>query len=82
MVTGRYFPFTDRPSAIIDAGKKHWVKISSAGHGRLRFDLERLTVLDDRALETGNRTVPDVRGKPFSEVEKSFWRFLKPSGPL
>jgi len=79
IVTGRFFPFADRPSLVVHGNRKIWFRAERAGSGELCLEVVRLTDLDDRAVtaEMDSLVVRDA----LVHVRESFWRFLRLAGP-
>jgi hypothetical protein len=81
-IAGRFVPFVDRPSALVDGRRKYWFRIGGAdAHRRLCIEVTRVTDLDDRPVPW-SASDSTVRHAPaFDALQRSFWRFLKPDGP-
>ena len=79
-VTGRFFPFADRPSVLVDGATKYWFRVSELGAGdRLCVVVTRVTDLDDKELAIAPSSV-DARMIPaFERLQASFWRFVEPA---
>ena len=79
VVTGRFFPYADRPSVLVDEQAKYWFRVDGLGaNNRLCVIVTRVTDLNDREI-TGSpvqsRAVP-----AFEQLQSSFWRFIEPAG--
>jgi arylsulfatase A-like enzyme len=81
IVTGRFFPYADRPSVLVDSATKYWFRVDDLGaNGRLCVVVTRVTDLDDQPLDIDPTTV-DVRMVPaFERLQATFWRFIRPLG--
>jgi Sulfatase len=80
VVTGRFFPYADRPSALVDANAKYWFRVSETGaDNRLCIVVTRQTDLEDRPLVSGKAGEPRLVAA-FEEYQAAFWRFLQPLG--
>jgi hypothetical protein len=81
-VAGRFFPYADRPSVLVDANKKYWFRVAGIdSSGQLCTVITRITDLDDRALPIDPKSI-DTRTIPaFSRLQLNFWRFIQPAGP-
>ena len=79
IVTGRFFPYADRPSVLVDGATKYWFRVEELGaNGRLCVVVTRVTDLGDRPLDVDPIAV-DARMVPaFERLQGSFWRFLQP----
>jgi membrane-anchored protein YejM (alkaline phosphatase superfamily) len=83
VVTGRFFPFADRPSAVVDGERrvKTWFRVERvASGGQLCFEPTRITDLDDRPLNPDSGTAA-AQADAFLQVQSGFWRFLRYEGP-
>lgn len=80
-VTGRFFPYADRPSVLVDAQAKYWFRVSEIGAAnRLCVVVTRVTDLEDRPLPAAT---PDGDARmldAFERYQRDFWRFLEPDG--
>ena len=81
VVTGRFFPYADPPSVLVDGATKYWFRVESLGaNGRLCVVVTRLTDLEDQPLDVDPATI-DARMVPaFERLQATFWRFIQP-GP-
>src|SRR5690606_894753 len=78
-VSGRYFPWADRPNLIVAAGRKHWVRVRGGPDGRLLGESVRTTDLLDRPV-AAEHAVP--ASELVAGLSQRFWRFLEPAqGP-
>ena len=80
VVTGRFFPYADRPNVLVDSATKYWFRVEELGaNGRLCVVVTRVTDLEDRPLDVDPATI-DARMVPaFERLQASFWRFLRPA---
>jgi len=78
LVTGRFFPFADRPSVLIDRERKYWFRVDGVdAAGRLCLEVTRVTDLDDAAVP-GERAIPAPAA---ARLDSTFWKFLRAAGP-
>jgi hypothetical protein len=79
VVTGRFFPYADRPSVLVDSATKYWFRVEELGaNDRLCVVVTRVTDLEDEPLDIDPGTV-DARMVPaFERLQRSFWRFVRP----
>jgi membrane-anchored protein YejM (alkaline phosphatase superfamily) len=79
LVTGRFFPYADRPSVLVDSAAKYWFRVDELGaNDRLCIVVTRVTDLDDRPLAVDPARI-DARMVPaFERLQGSFWRFIQP----
>jgi len=79
IVTGRFFPYADRPSVLVDGTTKYWFRVDELGaNGRLCVVVTRVTDLDDNPLSVDPAGV-DARMVPaFERLQSEFWRFIRP----
>jgi hypothetical protein len=79
VVTGRFFPYADRPNVLVDSANKYWFRVDGLGaNGRLCVVVTRVTDLEDQGLDIDPLTV-DARMVPaFERLQGSFWRFVRP----
>lgn len=78
VVTGRFFPYADRPSVLVDEHAKYWFRVDGLGaNNRLCVIVTKVTDLNDREI-TGapvqSRAVP-----AFERLQANFWRFIEPT---
>jgi hypothetical protein len=80
VVTGRFFPYADRPSVLVDSAAKYWFRVEELGaNGRLCVVVTRVTDLEDQPLAVDPAT-SDARMIPaFEQLQAGFWRFLRPA---
>jgi membrane-anchored protein YejM (alkaline phosphatase superfamily) len=79
VVTGRFFPYADRPSVLVDNHAKYWFRVDGLGaNNRLCVIVTRVTDLNDREI-TG-APVQSGAVPAFEQLQSSFWRFLEPAG--
>ena len=78
-VTGRFFPYADRPSVIVDGSAKYWFRVSSVGaRNRLCVVVTRITDLDDRQLDMTSSRMDGRMVRAFDSYQSTFWRFIEP----
>ena len=79
LVTGRFFPYADRPSVLVDSATKYWFRVGELGaNGRLCVVVTRVTGLDDQPLDVDPAAI-DARMVPaFERLQSTFWRFVQP----
>lgn len=79
VVTGRFFPYADRPSVLVDGATKYWFRVDGLGaNGRLCIVVIRATDLSDRALSIDPARI-DARMVPaFERLQATFWHFIRP----
>lgn len=79
LVTGRFFPYADRPSVLVDGSTKYWFRVEELGaNGRLCIVVTKVTDLEDEPLDVDPAAV-DARMVPaFERLQRSFWRFIRP----
>ena len=80
VVTGRFFPHTDRPSVLVDSATKYWFRVAGVGaNDRLCVVVTRVTDLEDKELGVAPSRI-DARMVPaFERLQASFWRFIRPA---
>ena len=80
IVTGRFFPYADRPSVLVDGSAKYWFRVEELGaNGRLCIVVTKVTDLQDAPLDVDPAAV-DARMVPaFERLQSSFWRFIRPT---
>ena len=80
LVTGRFFPYADRPSVLVDGSAKYWFRVDELGaNGRLCIVVTKVTDLRDEPLDVDPAAV-DARMVPaFERLQSSFWRFIRPA---
>ena len=76
-VSGRYFPWADRPNLMVVGDRKHWLRLTGTADGRLIGESVHTTDLMDRPVDPAH-------AMPASELAAAltqrFWRFLTPAG--
>ena len=78
-VAGRFFPFAERPSVLVDGARKYWFHVPGVdSSGALCIDVSRVTDLNDRGLTTGESVDPRVI-PAFAHLQATFWRFVRPA---
>ena len=79
IVTGRFFPYADRPSVLVDSSAKYWFRVSETGAGaRLCIVVTRVTDLDDRPIQSGAELETRMV-RAFEGLQSTFWRFIRPA---
>ena len=57
-VSGRFFPYADRPSVLVDDAAKYWFRVTGVGPGdRLCIEISRVTGLEDQRMATDPATI-------------------------
>jgi hypothetical protein len=80
-VSGRFFPYADRPSVLVDEHRKYWFRVSGVRpDNRLCIVVTRVTDLDDRAVASGASGISPDTIPAFQRLQKSFWHFVRPVG--
>ncbi|HEU4996432.1 MAG TPA: sulfatase-like hydrolase/transferase [Gemmatimonadaceae bacterium] len=77
-VSGRFFPYADRPSVLVDSTRKYWFRADGVGsHGELCIKVTRVTDLEDRPIprETWPSNPREIPA--FSHFDATFWRFVQ-----
>jgi hypothetical protein len=78
-VTGRFFPYADRPSVLVNGDSKYWFRVSDVGaRDRLCVVVTRVTDLDDNPKSSASTRMDDGMLRAFESYQSTFWRFLKP----
>ncbi|MEX2177696.1 MAG: sulfatase-like hydrolase/transferase [Gemmatimonadaceae bacterium] len=81
-VAGRFFPYADRPSVLVDEERKYWFRVERAGAGgQLCIEITRVTDLLDAPVVLGPGALDVSRIPAFADFQRTFWRFLSPAGP-
>jgi arylsulfatase A-like enzyme len=77
-VTGRFFPYADRPSVLVDSARKYWFRVAGVGpRDELCVRITRVTDLQDRPVPVDPARL-DPRAIPaFAQLQADFWRFLR-----
>lgn len=79
LVTGRFFPYADRPNVLVDDSRKYWFRSTAIGPGgRLCLEIVRVTDLDDRPVVD---QADARRAAAFGRLQDTFWRFIRYEGP-
>lgn len=79
VVNGRFFPFADRPSMVVDGARKVWFRADHVDpSGRLCLETTRVTDLDDRPVESIASLQTSMS---LDRMQSTFWRFLRYAGP-
>jgi arylsulfatase A-like enzyme len=79
-ISGRYFPYADRPSVVVDGQRKYWFRVTGVERSnRLCLVVTRVTDLDDHALTVPSSALQHVPA--LDALQSTFWRFLRFSGP-
>lgn len=83
-VPGRFFPYADRPSVLVDGSRKYWFRVGGVD-GRANHPLcvivTRVTDLNDRPLDLLAQHLDADTIPAFRELQRNFWRFIEPAGP-
>ncbi|HJQ22065.1 MAG TPA: sulfatase-like hydrolase/transferase [Gemmatimonadaceae bacterium] len=80
-VSGRFFPYADRPSVLVDSTRKYWFRVAGLGaQGALCVVITRVTDLDDTPIDVRPSTVHADTIPVFQRLQKSFWKFIEPVG--
>jgi hypothetical protein len=79
VITGRFFPFADRPSAVVQGDRKIWFRSTGVGNGMPCLEVTRITDLEDRVVSADADA--SARESALTHVRESFWRFLRYTGP-
>lgn len=78
-VAGRFFPYADRPSVLVDSATKYWFRVTGVDpQGRLCIVVTRVTDLNDRTLITNPSAIVPRRIPAFEHLQSTFWRFIRP----
>ena len=77
VVNGRFFPFADRPSAVVQGDRKVWFRGDRIGAGALCLEVTRVTDLDDAPVTSRD----SVAALALEHVRSTFFRFLRYTGP-
>jgi hypothetical protein len=81
-VAGRFFPYADRPSVLVDESTKYWFRVSGVSpDGQLCAVITRVTDLQDRALPVTPARFDARKIPAFSRLQSDFWRFVRFTGP-
>lgn len=79
IVTGRFFPYADRPSVLVDGDAKYWFRVEELGaNGRLCIVVTKVTDLQDEPLDVDPAAVHARMVPAFERLQSSFWRFIRP----
>jgi hypothetical protein len=73
LLAGRFYPWADRPSALVSGGRKYWFTTRRSDTEALTFDVIRTTDLEDRAAPP-DRLAPAA----FASLRAGYWKFLRP----
>jgi hypothetical protein len=78
-VAGRFFPYADRPSVLVDGSRKYWFRVSGIRKdNRLCTVVTRVTDLEDHALPIDPARLDPDTIPAFNQLQSNFWRFLVP----
>jgi hypothetical protein len=78
-VAGRFFPYADRPSVLVDGSRKYWFRVSGIGKDSwLCTVVTRVTDLEDHALPLDRMRLDPDTIPAFGQFQGNFWRFLVP----
>ena len=79
-VAGRFFPYADRPSVLVDGSTKYWFRVSGIAKGnRVCEIVTRVTDLEDHALPVDPLRINADSVPAFRRFQMTFWRFLEPA---
>ena len=79
-VAGRFFPYADRPSVLVDGSIKYWFRVSGITQDkRVCNVITRITDLQDHALPIDLARVDPDTIPAFGGFQSTFWRFLEPA---
>ena len=73
LLAGRFYPWADRPSALVSGERKYWFTTRRSDTDALVFDVIRTTDLDDRAVPADRTTLA-----AFNALRAAYWKFLDP----
>jgi uncharacterized protein len=80
-VSGRFFPYADRPSVLVEGSRKYWFRATGISpRGELCVVITRVTDLQDRALPNDRKPVDLLVIPAFAHLQATFWRFIQPTG--
>jgi hypothetical protein len=78
-VAGRFFPYADRPSVLVDGSRKYWFRVNGLGkNNRLCTVITRVTDLEDHALPADRARLDPDSIPAFHQLQGNFWRFVAP----
>jgi hypothetical protein len=78
-VAGRFFPYADRPSVLVDGSRKYWFRVGGLGkNNRLCAIVTRVTDLEDHAVPIDPTRLDPDSIPAFARLQSNFWRFLEP----
>ena len=79
-VSGRFFPYADRPSLLVEGTRKYWFRVEKLDrNGRLCAVITRVTDLEDQPVTD---VASDADRIPaFAALQSDYWRFVRPSAP-
>jgi sulfatase-like protein len=79
-VTGRFFPYAERPSVLVDSSAKYWFRVSDLGaSNRLCVVVTRVTDLEDRTVPVDPGHMDGGMRRAFEAYQSTFWRFIEPA---
>jgi hypothetical protein len=79
-VAGRFFPYADRPSVLVDGSTKYWFRVSGiATDNHVCEIVTRVTDLEDHTLPVDPVRVNVDSVPAFGRFQTTFWRFLEPA---
>jgi arylsulfatase A-like enzyme len=72
LLAGRFYPWADRPSALVSGERKYWFTTRRSDTEALVFDVIRTTDLDDRPA------LPDrTASAAFDTLRAGYWKFVR-----
>lgn len=78
-IAGRFFPYADRPSVLVDARRKYWFRVAGLDKAAaLCVVVTRVTDLDDQPVDVGGTPVKADTIPAFQRLQRRFWRFIRP----
>jgi hypothetical protein len=78
-VTGRFFPYAERPSVLVDGFSKYWFRVATLGaRNRLCIVVTKVTDPNDQPLPIDSAQIDGRMLRAFESYQSSFWRFLEP----
>jgi uncharacterized protein len=81
-VAGRFFPWADKPSVLVDDRRKYWFRVTGVDTaGQLCIVPTRITDLDDRSEATDPSSLDPKSIPAFQALQATFWRHIRVTGP-
>lgn len=82
-VSGRFFPYADRPSVLTDGVRKYWFRVTGVGpRDRLCVVITRVTDMDDLPQHLPAAELDPGVIAAFQRLQATFWRFVRHTGPV